>query len=155
MASTWFLAVAGLTGDATVEGHENELEVAGWSWGLSNQRPSNNLAATGRPVLEDLTVSLTSDLGAVQLVRFCATSVLAETAVLTGVRSGASVPYLRYALQRVSVTSVTEATDDDGAVRYQVRLRFRGMTATFTPQNPDGSAGPPVSVDVGSLIGLV
>ena len=156
MASTWFLAVAGVTGDSTVEGHENELEVTTWTWGLSNQRPANNPAAAGRPVLEDVVVSLTSDLGAVQLVRLCATSALADTAILTGVRSGPNpFPYLRFALQRVAVISVSEATADDGTVRYQAGLRFRGMTTTFTPQNPDGSAGAPVRADVGSLVGIV
>ena len=154
MASTWFLAVAGVTGDSTVAGHENELEVSGWTWGLSSpQSPAGGIGGAGRPVLADVVVSLASDFGALQLVRSCATGRNAETATLTGVRDGANpFTYLRYAMQRVSVTSVSEVAGDDGEVRYQAGLRFRGMAATFTPQNPDGSAGTPVSVDVGNPV---
>ena len=50
VASTWFLAVAGITGDSTVEGHENELEVSAWTWGRSNNAlPSGSGAGSGRP----------------------------------------------------------------------------------------------------------
>ena len=69
VASTWFLAVAGVTGDSTVDGHENELEVSGWTWGLSSRSPQPaGAAVAGRPVLADLVVTLASDFGALQLV---------------------------------------------------------------------------------------
>ena len=102
MASTWFLAVAGVTGDSTVDGHENELEVSGWTWGLSSpQSLSGGGGGAGRPVLADVVVDLASDFGALQLVRNCATGRTAETVSLTGVRDGASAfTYLRYAMQQ-------------------------------------------------------
>jgi type VI secretion system secreted protein Hcp len=150
--SNWFLALDGITGDSTVEGHENELEVSSWNWGLHSQRSPGGGAVVGRPVVEDLVVELSSDLGSLQLVRSCALGQQAATGVLTGVRAGGQpFTYLRYQMQRIGVVSVREETGDDGSLRYQVTLQFRGLRATFTPQNPDGTPGTPLQVEVGNF----
>ncbi len=154
MASSWFLAVAGITGDSVVEGHENELEVSAWTWGLSsNAMPSGSGAGSGRPVLEDLVVTLASAAGALQLVGMCATGRHAQTARLVGVRPGGGQPFtfLRYELQRVTVTSVAQAAAEDGSVSHRVAMRFGGMRTTFTPQTSSGAPGTPVRVDVGTV----
>jgi type VI secretion system secreted protein Hcp len=151
--SNWFLALAGINGDSAAEGHENELEVSSWSWGLSTPRSTGGGPVIGRPAVEDLVVELTSDAGALQLVRFCAVSLVAATGTLTGVRPGGQpFSYLRYQFQRIAVVSVHEDTSDDGALRYRVALQFRGMKATFTPQNPDGTPGTPLQVEVGNFV---
>lgn len=153
MASTWFLAVAGVTGDSAVEGHENELEVSGWHWGISQTRsPAGGGAATGRPVIADLVLTITSIAGALQLVDLCATGRQIQTALLAGVRAGGQpFTFLRYEIPRLTVASVTQTTTDDGSLSHEVALAFRSVRATFTPQNADGSAGTPVRVDVGNV----
>jgi len=153
MAERWFLAVEGVTGDSAAEGHENELDIDAWSWGLqANERPGGGAGAVGRPVLEDLVVSLASDPGALQLIRVCAAGRAAETATLTGVRGGDEAStFLSYRLQRVSVTSVAQSTTEDGSVLHRVALRFRGLTAIHTAQAPDGGAGAVTQVVVGNI----
>ena len=154
MAERWFLAVEGVTGDSTAAAHENELDVDGWSWGLlANERSLTGAgAAVGRPVLEDLVVSLTSDPGALQLIRVCAAGRPVDSATLTGVRGGDEAStFLRYLLKRVSVASVAQATAEDGSVNHRVALRFRGLTAIHTAQNPDGGAGALTQVVVGNI----
>ena len=152
MAERWFLAVEGVTGDSTAEGHENELDIDAWSWGLQANERSGGGGAVGRPVLEDLVVSLASDPGALQLIRVCAGGRPAETATLTGVRGGEEAStFLRYRMQRVSVTSVAQATAEDGSVLHRVALRFRGLTAIHTAQAPDGGAGAVTQVVVGNI----
>jgi type VI secretion system secreted protein Hcp len=154
VASTWFLAVAGITGDSTAEGHETELEVNAWAWGLSNNAvPSGSGAGSGRPVLEDVAVTLSSSAGALQLIGMCATGRHAPTASLVGVRPGGGHPFtfLRYELQRVTVVSVAQVADEDGSVSHRVVLRFGGMRSTFTPQTASGAPGTPVRVDVGTV----
>jgi type VI secretion system secreted protein Hcp len=151
--SNWFLALQGITGDSTVEGHENELEVSSWSWGLSTPRAVGSGSATGRPVVEDIVVELASDAGALQLVRSCTLGQVAATGSLTGVRTGSQpFSYLRYQMQRIAVVLVHEETGDDGALRYRVALQFRGLRATFTPQNPSGTPGTPLQVEVGNFV---
>ena len=150
MASTWFFFLDGVVGDSAAEGHGTELDVSSWSWGLS-VNPSPTGVGAGRPVLSDLVLSIPSEFGGLQLVRQCANGRTAE-ARLTGVRAGADpVTYLRYDIQRAVVTSVSQVTGDDGTLSHQVGIRFRGVKATFTRQNPDGSAGPALQVDVGII----
>jgi type VI secretion system secreted protein Hcp len=152
VASIWFLAVAGLTGDSTVEGHENELEVDAWRWGISQVRSPAG-GATGRPVISDLGLTIASTGGALQLIDLCATGRIIQTAELIGVRAGGSpFTFLRYEMQRLTVTGVSQTTADDGVLRHEVALAFRSLRATFTPQNAKGSAGTPVRVEVGNVI---
>ncbi|HLL62252.1 MAG TPA: type VI secretion system tube protein Hcp [Propionibacteriaceae bacterium] len=153
MTSTWFLAVAGLSGDSTVEGHENELDVDAWRWGISQARSPAGGGATGRPVISDLVLTIASTGGALQLIDLCATGRSIQTAELIGVRAGGSpFTFLRYEMQRLTVTGVSQTTADDGVLRHEVALAFRSLRATFTPQNAKGSAGTPVRVEVGNVI---
>lgn len=152
MASTWFFFLDGVAGDSAAEGHQGELDVSSWSWGLS-ANPSSTGTATGRPVLSDLVLAIPSEFGGLQLVKHCAQGRTSE-ARLTGVRAGGDpFSYLRYEMPRATVASVTQVTGQDGTLSHQVGLRFRGMKATFTRQNPDGSAGATFQVDIG--IGIV
>jgi type VI protein secretion system component Hcp len=151
MSTTWYLAVEGVTGDSLAEGHESELEIGSWNWGLTNERSPNSLAASGRPVLADLVVSVPSTTGTLQLVQFCATGRQADSVVLAGIRDGAGFAFLQYELQRASVSSVTQVTGDNGDLTNQAAFRFRGMTATLITQNPDGSPGATRRIEVGSL----
>ncbi len=151
MSTTWYLAVEGVTGDSLTEGHEGELEVGSWNWGLTNERSPNSLAASGRPVLADLVVSVPSSSGTLQLLQFCATGRQAESAVLSGVRDGAGFAFLKYELQRASVASVNQVTDDGGELTNLAAFRFRGMAATLITPNPDGSPGETRRIEVGSL----
>jgi type VI protein secretion system component Hcp len=152
MPSNWFLALDGIAGDSNVQGHESELEVGSWNWGLHNQRSPGGGAVVGRPVVGDLVVELSSDAGTLQLVRSCALGQQAAKGSLTGVRAGGQpFTYLQYQMQRITVVSVHQDTRDDGTLRYLVTLQFRGVKATFTPQNPDGSPGTPLQVGVGNV----
>ena len=148
MASDWFFLLDGVAGDSAAEGHQGELDVSSWSWGMSAS-PSATGMATGRPVLSDLVLSIPSEFGGLQLVKQCSIGRTGE-ARLTGVRAGGNpFTYLRYEMPRATVTSVTQVTGEDGTLSHQVGLRFRGMKATFTRQNPDGTAGTTLQVDVG------
>jgi type VI secretion system secreted protein Hcp len=153
--SNWFLAVAGVSGDSAVAGHTNELEVRAWRWGITAERgPATGAGgASGRPIIADLIVTLGSTAGALQLVGLCATGRQIQTALLTGVHGGGSpFTFLRYELQRLVVTAVQQSTAEDGSPAHEVAFSFRGLRATFTPQQSDGSAGTPVRVDVGNVI---
>jgi type VI protein secretion system component Hcp len=85
------------------------------------------------------------------LVQFCATGRQAESVVLAGIRDGAGFAFLQYDLQRASVASVNQVSDDDGELTNLAAFRFRGMTATLITPNPDGGPGATRRIDVGSL----
>ena len=122
---------------------------ARWSWGLS-VNPSPTGVGAGRPVLSDLVLSIPSEFGGVQLVRQWRQRADGRGPAdrSPGRRRPLPLPAVTN-IQRAVVTSVSQATGDDGALSHQVGIRFRGVKATFTRQNPDGSAGPALQVDIG------
>ena len=108
VSSTWFLAVAGVAGDSTVEGHEDELEVSGVDLGVEPTTPYLPVAepASGRPVLDGrgghhhLGFGGGTPAGAA----CCATGRHAQTARLVGVSALAAVsrsPTCATSMQRV------------------------------------------------------
>jgi type VI secretion system secreted protein Hcp len=151
MATQWFLAVAGITGDSTVHGHEGELDITSWSWSLTGPPGSTGTgAASGRPDLHSLVVIASTGRATLPLIEACARGTRLASARLTGVRSGANIgtAFLTYALQRVVVASVSQTTDAGGAVSDEIALNFGQLQATFRPQNPDGSLGSPITIDI-------
>ena len=70
---------------------------------------------------------------------------------LSGVRGDSELfTFLRYDLARVSIETVTQMVEDSGDVLDQAVLQFRGLTGTFWRQLPDGSASPPLSIEIGN-----
>jgi len=150
--ATWFLRIEGIAGDSTVQGHEGAMEVASWSWSISNKHGLATGAGSEHAVLHELVVNALLGSASLQLIETCALGRQPASASLTGVRQG-GVPFtfLRYELVRVSVESVSQAAGEDGALVDQIVLQFRGLKGSFTKQNPDGSAGTPIQIEVGIL----
>jgi len=150
--AVWFLRIEGITGDSSVTGHEGSIRVASWSWSVSNKQGMATGAGSGHAVLHDLVVTAASGRASLQLIETCALGRQPATASLTGVRGDSELfTFLRYDLARVSIETVTQTVEDSGEVLDQAVLQFRGLKGTFWHQLPDGSAGPPLSIEIGNL----
>jgi type VI secretion system secreted protein Hcp len=150
--ASWFLRIEGITGDSVIQGHEGAIEVSSWSWSISNKHGLATGAGAEHAVLHDLVVTAPLGSASLQLIQTCALGRQPASASLTGVRLGAQpFTFLRYDLMRVSIESVSQAAAEEGGVDDQVVLQFRGLKATFTKQNPDGSSGTPIQIEVGNL----
>jgi type VI secretion system secreted protein Hcp len=149
--ATWFLRIEGITGDSVVQGHEGAIEVSSWSWSISNKQGLATGAGAGHAVLHDLVVRAPLGSASLQLIETCALGRQPASASLTGVREGSQpFTFLRYELARVSIESVSQAAGEDGVVVDEILMQFRGLKGRFTQQNPDGSAGMPIQIDVGN-----
>jgi type VI protein secretion system component Hcp len=149
--ATWFLRIEGVTGDSTVTGQEGAIDVASWSWSISNKQGLATGAGAGHAVLHDLIVAAPLGAASLQIIQTCALGRQPASASLTGMRAGSQpFTFLRYDLSRVSIESVSQSGETDGAVMDQIVLQFRGLKATFRRQQPDGSAAPPVQIEVGN-----
>jgi type VI protein secretion system component Hcp len=150
--ATWFLRIEGIAGDSTVQGHQGAIEVGSWSWSISNKHGLATGTGSEHAVLHDLVVSAPLGSASLQLIETCALGRQPASASLTGVRQGNQpFTFLRYELVRISVESVSQTAGEDGVVVDQIVLQFRGLKGTFTRQNPDGSAGTPIKIEVGNL----
>ena len=150
--ASWFLRIEGITGDSVIQGHEGAIEVRSWSWSIGNKQGLATGAGAEHAVLHDLAVTAPLGSASLQLIQTCALGRQPASASLTGVRLGSQpFTFLRYDLMRVSIESVSQVAAEEGGVDDQVVLQFRGLKATFTKQNTDGSSGTPIKIEVGNL----
>ena len=143
-----------IVGDSTNARHPGEVALTSYSQSDSN--PVNLVTAggrgTGRPTCGQITVMKQLDRSSPEFLG----------KVFEGSRTSASVPvtitfekstggdasplqYYKVQLFEVAVTSVTQNdAQGDTIVSETIMLEAAKFRFTFTPQNPDGSAGTPV-----------
>ena len=149
MAENWFLKIDGIEGESLDKVHKGEIDVESWSWGVVNEGspgPGGGGGA-GRASFQDFHFVTRISKASPQLFLSCATGVHHKVATLSGSRTGnkASSDFLKYKLSDVQVTSVQHAQGGSDLPTEQFSLSYGRFEITFTPQNPDGSAGSPIS----------
>jgi type VI secretion system secreted protein Hcp len=154
MAVQCFLKIEGpdLPGEAQSEGHEGEIDVLSWSWGLSQSGAMHQAGGrgAGKASVKDLAVTKHLDAASPSLVLACLSATQFQRATLTclrGAGDGSGTPYAVIAMQRVIVTAV----DDGGAsgsdrLTESLSLNFAEVIVRYTGQNQDGSAGEEVAI---------
>ena len=136
-----YLKFDGVDGESTAAGHEGEIDVLSWSWGVSNSGSSSG--GGGRAVFQDITISKPLDKSSPKLALACASGKNVESVMLTVRRpAGDSDPvWLTIELENVLVSSVqTAGSRGDPAGSESLSLNFEKIKITYVPQ----SSGEPV-----------
>lgn len=109
MAIDIFLKLAGIKGESTNTQHREEIDVASFSWGLSQQRTTSSGSAAGasKASFQDLNVVTNVSQASPQLFLASAAGRHIETAVLTCRKAGGSPQqdFLKYTLSDVLIVS--------------------------------------------------
>lgn len=144
-ASDMFLKIGDIKGEAVDENHEGEIDILAWSWQLSRTGTAQTGGGDrrGQAIVRPLVVTKYIDLASTELYRSTFKGEVIPEAVLT-VRKPGETPleYLKVEMKNVMITSATPGGDttDDRATE-DVALDFSQICLTYTPQEPDGSAG--------------
>lgn len=159
MAVDMFLKLEGpaLDGESSDEGHEGEIDVLAWSWGVS-QSGTMHIAkggGAGKVNVQDISLTKWIDSASPNLLQHCAKGSQFETATLTCRRAsgdGGQIEYLVIVLTSVIISSVS-CGGSGGEDRFteNLALNFGKFEVTYTPQDNDGSALPeigPVGWDI-------
>jgi len=105
----YFLKVDGIEGEATSDGHKNEIDVLSWSWGVTQPGSAGYAGAgagVGRAQFQDLTISKYLDKASPKLMQTCAAGEHKPTVVLTCRRAGGSQQdYLELKLSTVILSN--------------------------------------------------
>ena len=155
MAEQWFLKIDGIQGESTDVHHQGEIDVLSWSWGVS--RPDGGGGGggggAGKAAFQDFHVLTRISAASPLLLLACATGKHIATAVLSGVRAGASAttPFLTYRLSDVTVGSVDHSDGEMDAPAEQFSLTYMKVEVTYRPQTKTGQMGKAVTFayDVG------
>lgn len=145
-ATDIFLKLGDINGESQRKGHENEIELLSWSWGLHSAGATTGGAGAGRVVFQDLTFTKLADSSSPLLMLSTANGKHHPQAVLTLERPGERpFMYYRVTLEDVVVTSVsTSVSTVDNRPTEIISLNFTKVKIEYIPQRADGSAGTPV-----------
>jgi type VI secretion system secreted protein Hcp len=144
-----------LTGEAQVSGHEEEIEVLSWAWGLRQSGTMHQAGGgrTSKASVQDLTVTKYVDAATPKLVLACLSGTRFERATLSCLRvgsDGSSIPYFVLVMQRVIITVVDDGGGSgDEPFSENLSLNFAEVIVRHTRQNQDGSAGEEVAIGWG------
>lgn len=152
---SFFLAVDGIAGASTVRGFERQVELLTWAWGVDVPVGTGGGGSAGRPAPRELVTLARTDVQSPLLLLAAHTGRLVRTVTLSAVRRPRRpTTFLTVKLEEVQVTGYAVTPDPtDGLPCEVVRLACRKITHTVVPQNPDGSAGTPVTSSFDYAVG--
>jgi type VI secretion system secreted protein Hcp len=142
-----FLSVKGarsgvVKGEAQDKAHENEIDVAGWSWGMQARPTLGGGVASGKAEIRELRILKRIDSASTALMSALRTNELITKAVLTVRKAGKSpLEFLKITIEQGRVTGLSiEAGDRDNStdVFEEVTFSFNKISVEYVPQGPDG-----------------
>lgn len=148
IAATIHLKIADVKGDSSARGHRDEIDVLSWSWGMSKNDQATGVSrrTTMSLCVQDLSITKYHDGASPELYQALSSGQSFATATLSVRKPGGAHDYILYEMSNVTVTSVsTGGTGDEDQVSETIGLKFQNVKGTYTPRNPDGSAGQPES----------
>ncbi len=106
-----FLKLDPIQGEATEIGHQGEIEVLSWSWGMTQSvAGSGGGTASGTVSLQSLSLTKYTDTATAPLMAACAKGAILPTATVT-VRSlgGSTFDFYQFELKNLQVSSVSQS----------------------------------------------
>jgi type VI secretion system secreted protein Hcp len=145
MATDIFLKIGDIKGESIAKGHENEINVTSWNWGMTQTTGLKTAsgAAAGKVQFQDITISKHIDKSSPSLVLACCSGKRYPDATLVLRKAGTKpVEYLKIIMRDVVVSSVAVgASSDQDKAAENITLDFAEFKVEYTSQNKDGSAG--------------
>jgi len=147
-SSDFFLTIPGMPGESNDAQFPQTIEALTWSFGVTSSVVATGTgAATDKSKPSPFVFVARASKASPKLLLAVATG-KHLTSVTLDARFHGEVPinYLRVKLETVVVTSYQVAPGEmDGWPLDVVRMDYLKITTTYTPQNPNGSPGTPVT----------
>jgi type VI secretion system secreted protein Hcp len=146
-ASDIFLSVktkrAGkVKGEAVTPGHEDDIVVQAWHWGVSAAAARGSVQATARRSYTGLTVVKSIDSATTALMSAMATNDEVKEAKLMMRKSGGeAVDYFTITLSDARVSSLEHQVDPTGGTREVITLLFTKVEVEYQSQRTSGGRG--------------
>lgn len=145
MSVEMFLKLAGCEGESIATGHESEIELLGWNWGVTNQGSSSvgGGSGTGKASFHDLSITKYVDKATATILSNCAKGNHFTTGTLTCRKVGGDTPleYMTIKMEQVFVSGVQHSgSPGDELTVESVTLNFAEVDVTYKPQSAQGAA---------------
>ncbi|HEY7037561.1 MAG TPA: type VI secretion system tube protein Hcp [Methylomirabilota bacterium] len=142
MANHW-IKVPGCEGEATDKGHQKEIDIQSWAWGVVHPvSPTGPGQSSGEATAHDLSVTKRIDKATPTLVQFCLSGKHLDEIVLTARKRGEdTIDYLKVTMKGAIVTAVSPSGSEGVPGSEAVSFNFAEVAIEYTPQSDDGKAG--------------
>jgi type VI secretion system secreted protein Hcp len=138
------MKLAGINGESEDSVHSGEIDVLGWSWGMSNTGTAHlgGGAGTGKANFQDLTFTKFVDKASTSLMQACATGKHIATAILTCRKAGGTpLEYLVITMNEVMVSNIQHGGgSNDERTTELVSLNFASLQVEYKVQSAQGAA---------------
>ena len=148
-SSGFFLTIPGIPGESTDAQFPKTIDLLTWSFGVTSSVVSTTTGpATDKSKPSSFVFVARASKASPKLMLTVATGKHLDVVTLDAAfRGEVPINYLRVKLETVAVTSYQVAPgEQDGWPLDVVRMDYRKITTTYTPQNPNGSPGTPITV---------
>lgn len=130
-------------GESDVRGHEGEIEIAGWSWGMSTSGAIAGGGTAARTALSELRVNKHTDSSSTQLMSVMRSNELIKEAVLTVRKAGSTPPvdYFVMTILRGRITSfdIGNATPGMPELTERLSIAFEQIEIAYAGQDEKGA----------------
>lgn len=137
-----------LRGESRADGHEDEIDIYSWSWGMTQSGTfhTGKGPAAGRVNVQDLTITKFVDYSSPKLMALCCNGAPIAAAKLFSFKSSGAqaLEHLVIEMKKVMIVSVQSmGAPGQEMVLEEVKLNFAEFRVIFTAQDPDsgGAAG--------------
>jgi type VI secretion system secreted protein Hcp len=147
MAANIFLKLGPIKGEATQDGHKDEISVLSWHFAESQEGSGHTTggAGTGKVHVQDLNFTHYIDSATPDMYKYCAAGTqINQPVVLTVLKADGEVglKYMEITLEDVMVSHIsTGGSDGEALVTESVGLHFNKFKVKYTIQTDNGSKG--------------
>ena len=143
MAIDAFLKLEGVKGESVIKGHQGEIDVLAWSWGLSSSGSfhAGGGGGSGKANFQDLSITKWVDRSSPTLALYTANGDHFKEAKLVVRKAGKKpLEYIIITMNDVLVSSVsTGGSGGEDRLTENITLNFRKVKYHYKMQKPDGS----------------
>ncbi len=146
MATDFFIKIDGIEGESTDEKHAKEIELTGWSFGVTNQgtMASGGGGGSGKAEFSDITIRKRVDRSTPKMLKAAASGDHIPKIVLVSRKAGGKggqVDYLTVSLGDVFISGYQSdaGIGGDSIPQESIKLNYATIKYEYKPQKPDGS----------------
>ncbi|MHA6576456.1 Hcp family type VI secretion system effector [Pseudomonas yamanorum] len=144
MATDMFLKLGDIKGESRDQSHRDEIDIASWAWGLSQEGSmhTGTGGGAGKVSIANLNLKKVLDKSSPNLMMACASGKHYPEARLVVRKAGgpSAVEYLIITLKEVLVCGYDIRTEDDSErLQENIALNFASVEVSYQAQKADGA----------------
>ena len=142
MSVDMFLKIKGVDGESVDSVHAKEIDIAAWSWGMSQSGTTHvgRGGGAGKVSVQDISFTKYIDKATPNLIKACCNGKHFDEAILTVRKAGEKpLAYVVLTMKDVIISNVSQGgSGGEDRLTETVTLNFAEFSYVYVPQKKDG-----------------